>query len=102
MIDQEKDWLSQELKYESKLSAWDLDEPYKVKKAHKDNCPRENLAKQHSQIHEGNESGKQIQSRTIKSSASLNNAQSKQAQSISLILSLLLIIVFLIVLINVL
>ena len=80
MIEPEKDWLAQEIKYESKISAWDFDEPNKVKKMHEDNCPRESLAQKHIEVHQDNEHISTIQSRFI--DGNNTNLQSKQAQKV--------------------
>lgn len=102
MLDDEKDWLTQELKYESRISAWDLDEPNKIKRYHEENCPREKLAEEHIEIHAGNEKGSTIQARTIKSNIMQNNKQSMQAKQIGNIISVLVVIIFLVIMFNIL
>lgn len=95
MLDEEKDWLAQELKYESRISAWDLDEPNKIKRYHEENCPREKLAEEHKKVHDGNEKGSVIQARFIKSNIMQNSKQSMQAKRLANIISILFVIVFL-------
>ena len=45
------DWLYQEIKRESKFSAWDFDEGSKVKRAHEEHCAAENVRKEHAMVH---------------------------------------------------
>lgn len=101
MFDEEKDWLSQELKYENRISAWDLDEPNKVKKLHEDNCPREKLKNEHERVHEGVQSEKTIQSRVVKTNILANNKQSAQAKSLVGFAATVIVIMFLMMLLNV-
>lgn len=101
MFDEEKDWLSQELRYESRISAWDLDELNKVKKLHEDNCPREKLKNEHERVHEGVQSEKVIQSRVVKTNPVVNNRQSVQAKSLVGFISSIIVTLFLMMLLNV-
>lgn len=82
MLDENKDWLSQEIKYESKISAWDFDEPNKIKKAHEDNCPRENLANQHIKAHQGNERFEKIETRLMNKNIKTSSMQYKQTKNV--------------------
>lgn len=100
MLDEEKDWLAQELKYESRISAWDLDEPNKIKRYHEDNCPREKLAEEHIRMHDGNEKGRTIQARTIKSNIMQNSEQSTQAKRLANIISIFVVFMFLVMMLN--
>ena len=54
MKDPKDNWLKREIEREKRISAWDLDEPNKVRRSHEQNCPKEKLAVEHAKIHEGN------------------------------------------------
>lgn len=45
------DWLYQEIKRESKISAWDFDEGNKIKQAHEEHCAREKVRREHEEVH---------------------------------------------------
>lgn len=46
------DWLAKERKYESSISAWDLDEGKKMKAEHEENCEADYLKEAHHKKHE--------------------------------------------------
>ena len=94
MIDQEKDWLTQEIRYESKISAWDLDEPKKVRKSHEDNCPREKVAIEHVKVHNSYK-------REVAEDEQTANIKARQIKAASLVTSLFFVIAFLIVIANI-
>ena len=54
------DWLYQEIKRESKISAWDFDEGSKIKQAHEDHCARERVRREHEEVHVKRVNSKQI------------------------------------------
>ena len=54
------DWLYQEIKRESKISAWDFDEGSKIKQAHEDHCARERVRREHEEVHVKRVDSKQI------------------------------------------
>ena len=91
----EKDWLAEEIKYESKISAWDLDEPRMVRMQHEKDCPRKKVEKQHIKIHSGNERMSQIQSRLI-NKKSKDNPVIKGAEEFGLLITIIMFILFLI------
>lgn len=91
MIDEKKDWLSDEIKYESKISAWDMDEPGFVKRMHEENCPREKLSLKHIKEHSDNIVHS---SENIKSVKEIN-FRNKQANDVARVFAIILVIIFL-------
>lgn len=93
MIDSNRDWLAQELKYESRVSAWDLDEPNKVKRSHEENCPRKKVEREHIKLHEA----RKQDYRALKTNTKVNNMESKQAKAYATVISFVFVLLFLII-----
>lgn len=79
MKDPKDNWLKREIEREKKISAWDLDEPNKVRINHEENCPREKLAVEHIKIHEGNIYSDEEKINTVRPSINYRSTQTQKA-----------------------
>lgn len=86
MIDTEKNWLSEEIKRESRISAWDLDEPNKIRAMHETNCPRQKLAEEHIEVHEGQIQKENFQEKPV------NYSNHQQQKLLSFIMTIIIMI----------
>lgn len=88
MIDTEKNWLTEEIERERKISAWDLDEPNKIRTMHETNCPRQKLAEEHIEVHEDQINNENLRQQTI-------NYSNKQQQKLLSFIMTIIVVIFL-------